>query len=218
MENNVINNYLSIQQNIKKNFKSQKNVNIISVSKTFPQEKILPLIKYGNIHFGENKVQEAQAKWIDFKKEYSHVKLHMIGKLQSNKAKNAVQLFDYIHTLDNQKLSDKLSEAEIKFHQKRKYFIQVNLGNENQKSGINMSLVDQFYTYCTKELNLNVIGLMAIPPQDNNTEKNFKELYELNISLGLEELSMGMSSDYIKALKYKATYLRIGSAIFGSRN
>jgi pyridoxal phosphate enzyme (YggS family) len=218
MENNVINNYLSIQQDIEKNFQSKKNVNIISVSKTFPQEKILPLIKYGNIHFGENKVQEAQAKWKDFKREYSHIKLHMIGKLQSNKAKNAIELFDYIHSLDNQKLSDKLSEAETKLNKKRKYFIQVNLGNENQKSGINISLVDQFFTYCTKELSLSIIGLMAIPPQDDNTDKNFKELYELNKSLGLNELSMGMSSDYIKAVKHNATYLRIGSAIFGSRN
>lgn len=181
-------------------------------------EKIFPLIKNGNIHFGENKVQEAIHKWTNIKKEYPKIKLHMIGKLQSNKASNAIKLFDYIHSLDNQKLADTLYKSEKKNNKKLKYFIQVNVGNENQKSGITTNSIDQFYNYCTKEINLDVIGLMAIPPIDGNEKKHFDFLYEANASLGLKELSIGMSNDYISALKSNATFLRIGSAIFGKRN
>jgi pyridoxal phosphate enzyme (YggS family) len=194
-----------------------KNVNIIAVSKTYPLENIQPLIDNGHQHFGENKVQEAISKWGSTKLKNNNLQLHMIGKLQSNKSKSAVKLFDYIHSLDNQKLADKLSLAEKEINKKLKYFIQINLGNEQQKSGINVSELDQFFTYCSKELNMNVIGLMSIPPNDNNTEKYFKYISELNYSLGLKQLSMGMSADYTIALKYKTTFLRIGSSIFGKR-
>ncbi len=193
-------------------------VNIIAVSKTFPFQHVEPLVKAGHIHFGENKVQEAIQKWTAPKKIYPNIKLHMIGKLQSNKAKNAVQLFDVIHSLDNQKLADVLSKNEKNLNKKINYFIQVNVGQEVQKSGIPYNLVDQFYDYCSKELNLNILGLMAIPPADDNEDKHFKLLNETNTSLGLNELSMGMSSDYQIALKHKATFLRIGSAIFGNRS
>ena len=193
-------------------------VNIIAVSKTFPFQHVEPLVKAGHIHFGENKVQEAIQKWTAPKKIYPNIKLHMIGKLQSNKAKNAVQLFDVIHSLDNQKLADVLSKNEKNLNKKINYFIQVNIGNEDQKSGIPLNEVDQFYTYCSSELKLNVVGLMAIPPNDSNTNKHFEILSEHNLSLNLPELSLGMSSDYLSALKYEATFLRIGSAIFGKRD
>ena len=218
MQNDVIKSYSSIQLNINKIKKADQEVKIISVSKTFSMEKILPLIKNGNIHFGENKVQEATHKWTNIKNEYPKIKLHMIGKLQSNKSSSAIKLFDYIHSLDNQKLADTLHKHEINNNKKLKYFIQVNVGNENQKSGITTNLIDQFYNYCTKEINLNVIGLMAIPPIDGNIAKHFNFLYEANASLGLTELSIGMSNDYVSAIKNNATYLRIGSAIFGKRN
>ena len=190
---------------------------IIAVSKTFSMNEILPLINHGHKHFGENKVQEADAKWKTVKKSNINIKLHMLGKLQSNKAKKAVELFDYIHSLDNQKLADTLSKAENDFNKKLNYFIQVNLGQETQKSGINVNELDNFYNYCVKEKKLNVIGLMAIPPNDGNQKKYFKYLYEINASLGLKELSMGMSADYLDAVKYNATFLRIGSSIFGER-
>lgn len=212
---NVINNYFSIQEYIK-NIKLS-NIKIISVSKTFKEEKILPLLNNGNIHFGENKVQEAQNKWPFLKKRFPNVKLHMIGKLQSNKAKKAIEIFDYIHSLDNQKLADVLSKEQNATGKKIKYFIQVNVGMESQKSGIQKELLSDFYSYCTNEKNLDVIGLMVIPPNDGNEEKYFKYICEANASLGLREISMGMSSDYKIALKYKATFLRIGSLIFGSR-
>ncbi len=178
----------------------------------------MPLIEHGNIHFGENKVQEAENKWKGVIKSNPSINLHMIGKLQSNKAKKAVELFNYIHSLDNKKLADELSKREKNLNKKLKYFIQVNIGSEDQKSGIPFNEVDQFYDYCTKNINLDVIGLMAIPPNDENIEINFKCLYEANLSLGLKELSMGMSNDYLKALKYNPTFLRIGSAIFGKRD
>tara|TARA_B110001450_G_scaffold209840_1_gene200874 strand:- start:22 stop:660 length:639 start_codon:yes stop_codon:yes gene_type:complete len=208
----IINNFNKIKSNI-----NNKNVKIIAVSKTFTIEHIKPLIDHGHLHFGENKVQEADSKWSLLKKDNKEIKLHLIGKLQSNKAKKAVELFDYIHSLDNKKLADMLSKNEKILNKNLKYFIQVNIGNENQKSGITFAQLDTFYTYCTKEKNLNVIGLMAIPPNDNNTKKYFQYLYETNTSLGLSELSMGMSSDYKLALEYHSTYLRIGSLIFGSR-
>ena len=178
----------------------------------------MPLIELGHSHFGENKVQEADTKWNQIKKEKENLQLHMLGKLQSNKAKQAVEIFDYIHSLDSQKLADVLSKRQNEINKSINYFIQVNIGNETQKSGIQYNEVDQFYSYCTKEKKMNVLGLMAIPPNDDNTEKYFKSLSELNSSLGLKELSMGMSSDYMKAINYKATYLRIGSAIFGERS
>ena len=202
---------------IKSNIHDSKT-NIIAVSKTFPIDLIKPLIDSGHTHFGENKVQEADFKWSDVKKTNKNIQLHMIGKLQSNKAKRAVELFDYIHSLDSVKLAKNLSKFENQINKKLKYFIQVNVGGEKQKSGIPTNEVDYFYTYCVKNLNLNIIGLMAIPPNDGNEEKHFKYLFESNSSLGLEHLSMGMSSDYEIALKYKATFLRIGSEIFGKRN
>ena len=193
-------------------------VKIVAVSKTFSLDHIMPLIEYGHVHFGENKVQEADFKWRQIKKEKSNLKLHMIGRLQSNKAKKAIEIFDYIHSVDSQKLADVLSKSQNAINKSVNYFIQVNLGNEKQKSGIPYNEVDKFYDYCTKENNMNVLGLMAIPPNDNNTDQYFKSLSELNLSLGLKELSIGMSSDYIKAINHKATYLRIGSLIFGERS
>ena len=191
---------------------------IVAVSKTFSLDHIMPLINYGHMHYGENKVQEAESKWSQIKKEKKDLKLHMIGKLQSNKAKKAVEIFDYIHSLDNQKLADILARNQKKINKSIKYFIQVNLGNETQKSGISYNEVDAFYNYCVKEKNLNVLGLMAIPPNDDKTEEYFKNISELNASLGLKNLSIGMSSDYMEAIKYKSTHLRIGSLIFGERS
>ena len=178
----------------------------------------MPLIDFGHDHFGENKVQEAVIKWSDIKKEKSNLKLHMIGKLQSNKAKKAVEIFDYIHSVDTQKLADVLSKSQNEAGKSLNYFIQVNIGNENQKSGLPYNEVDGFYSYCVKEKKMNVLGLMIIPPNDGNTEKYFQSISQLNSSLALKELSMGMSSDYSIAIKYNATFLRIGSAIFGERN
>ena len=195
-----------------------KGTKIVAVSKTFTLDHIMPLIQYGHDHFGENKVQEAEAKWSEIKKTKTNLKLHMIGKLQSNKAKKAIEVFDYIHSLDNQKLADNLSKFQISLNKSVSYFIQVNIGNEVQKSGIPYHEVDAFYNYCTMEKKMNVIGLMAIPPNDGKTDQYFKSLSELNLSLGLKELSMGMSSDYMKALNYKATFLRLGSSIFGDRS
>ena len=196
---------------------SQK-VNIIAVSKTFPIEHINPLIKHGHQHFGENKVQEALSKWIEIKRDNQNLKLHMIGKLQSNKAKDAVKLFDYIHSLDNQKLADSLAKHQLNLKKSLKYFIQVNIGNEMQKSGISVNELDPFYNYCKNEIDLNIIGLMVIPPNDNNPEKYFKSLHELNRSFALKELSMGMSADYIKAVDHGSTFVRVGSSIFGERS
>ncbi len=197
---------------------NNSNVKIIAVSKTFTYEHIKPLVDHGHIHFGENKVQEAQSKWFNVKKNNSNIVLHMIGKLQSNKAKEAVNLFDYIHSLDSQKLANVLAKHENTLQKKLKYFIQVNVGKEKQKSGIGIELLDDFYYYCTKELNINVVGLMAIPPNDGNESVYFKSLMELNKSLGLKELSMGMSGDFKEALKNEATFVRIGSSIFGNRD
>jgi len=214
--NTIIERFDKIKSNISK-INNNSSVKIVAVSKTFPLSHIMPLINYGHDHYGENKVQEADVKWRDIKKEKKNLKLHLIGKLQSNKAKRAVEIFDYIHSLDSQKLADVLSKSQNEINKSINYFIQVNIGNENQKSGIPYNEVDSFYNYCTKEKKMNVLGLMAIPPNDNNAEKYFKSLSELNASLALNELSMGMSSDYMDAIKYKATYLRIGSLIFGER-
>ena len=196
---------------------NNSNVKIIAVSKTFAYDHIEPLVEYGHVHFGENKVQEAQAKWSNIKITKPNIKLHMIGKLQSNKAKEAVNLFDYIHSLDNQKLAHLLAKHENDANKKLQYFIQVNVGKEKQKSGIGIELLDDFYYYCIKDLRINIIGLMALPPNDGNENIYFKNLMELNKSLGLKQLSLGMSGDYQEALKYEATYVRIGSSIFGNR-
>ena len=191
---------------------------IIAVSKTFSLDYIKALIDYGHYHFGENKVQEATAKWSNVIKENVNIKLHMIGKLQSNKAKDAVKLFHFIHSLDNQKLADMLAKHQKNLNKKLKYFIQVNLANEVQKSGIPLSELDAFYNYCKNEINLDVLGLMVIPPNDDNSKKYFKSLNDLNNSLALKELSMGMSADYIDAIHYGSTFIRVGSSIFGKRS
>ena len=202
---------MSIQDNLK------PNVKIIAVSKTFELAKIKPLIDHGHDHFGENKLQEAQLKWTETIKSNKSIKLHMIGKLQSNKAKKAVDLFHYIHSLDNQRLSDVLSKAEKEKNKRLNYFIQVNIGDEFQKSGISVKELPSFFKYCTTENNLNVIGLMVLPPQDKK-DNYFLKMQNLKNSLNLKELSMGMSSDYLDALNYGATYIRIGTSILGSRN
>ena len=214
---NIVESFSKINSNIKK-LNPKRLVNIIAVSKTFSLDYIMPLIDHGHIHFGENKVQEATAKWGSLKKEKKHLKLHMVGKLQSNKAKNAGELFDYIHSLDTQKLADVLSNYELNSGKNLKYFIQVNIGNELQKSGIPVSEIENFYNYCINEKKLDIQGLMVIPPNDNNTKKYFKTMNELNISLGLKELSMGMSSDYEDAVVNNSTFVRIGSLIFGKRS
>ena len=213
----IVERFNKIKSNIEK-VPSDTSRTIVAVSKTFSLDHIMPLIDYGHIHYGENKVQEADAKWSQIKNQKKNLKLHMIGKLQSNKAKKAVQIFDYIHSLDSQKLADVLSSSQENINKSIKYFIQVNLGNEIQKSGISYNEVDAFYNYCVKEKNLNVLGLMAIPPNDNKSDEYFKSISELNASLGLKELSIGMSSDYMEAINYKATHLRIGSSIFGERS
>ncbi len=198
--------------------KPVKPVNIIAVSKTFTLDHINPLISHGHLHFGENKVQEASVKWSDLKQKKKNLRLHMIGKLQSNKAKDAVKLFDYIHSVDNQKLADALSKHQLNLNKKLNYFIQVNIGNEIQKSGIPVSELEAFYNYCVNEINLKILGLMIIPPVNESAEKYFKSLAELNKTLALEHTSMGMSSDYIEAVKCGSTFVRIGSSIFGSRS
>ena len=213
----IIERFDKIKLNIAKSNPDQK-VSIIAVSKTFPLEYINPLVNYGHQHFGENKVQEAISKWAQIKKENKNLKLHMIGKLQSNKAKDAVKLFDYIHSLDNKKLADTLAKYQMSLKKNLNYFIQVNIGNEIQKSGIPVGELDQFYNYCKNEINLNILGLMVIPPNDNKPDKYFKSLYELNRSLALQELSMGMSADYLEAVKHGATFVRVGSSIFGERS
>tara|TARA_B100000676_G_C17950263_1_gene771628 strand:+ start:42 stop:692 length:651 start_codon:yes stop_codon:yes gene_type:complete len=213
----IIENFIKIKSNIDK-LQIKKKVNIVAISKTFPIDHIKPLVDYGHNHFGENKVQEALSKWQKLKKDNLKIKLHMVGKLQSNKAKDASIIFDYIHSLDTQKLADILAGCEKNNNKKLKYFIQVNLGNESQKSGILVNELEPFFNYCTKEKNLDVIGLMIIPPNDNNTIQYFKNINELNSSLGLKELSMGMSSDYKEAVIYGASFVRVGSLIFGERS
>ena len=215
--NNILESFNKIKSNINL-LQPAKPVNIVAISKTFALDHIKPLIDYGHTHFGENKVQEAISKWRDIKNDRKDLKLHMVGKLQSNKAKNAAEIFDYIHSLDSQKLADIFNACESKNSKKLKYFIQINIGNEAQKSGIPISEAESFYNYCSKENKLNILGLMIIPPNDDNTKKYFKSLDYLNNTLGLKELSMGMSNDYTDAIKNNATYIRIGSAIFGSRN
>ena len=215
--NIIVERFNKIKANIDE-IKSKKKINIVAISKTFDLNHIKPLIDYGHDHFGENKVQEALTKWKEIKSLKPNIKLHMVGKLQSNKAKNAVDIFDYIHSLDNQKLADILSKSQKNKNKSLKYFIQVNIGSELQKSGISVNELDSFYTYCTQEIKLNIVGLMVIPPNDGQTTKYFKSTEEINISFALNELSMGMSADYLEAIKYSATFVRIGSSIFGSRS
>ena len=190
---------------------------IIAVSKTFKLDKIKPLIEYGHLDYGENKVQEALDKWTDLKKKNLDIKLHLIGRLQTNKVKFALKIFDYIHSVDSEKLAKKIADEELKQNKKIKIFIQVNIGNEDQKSGANIKKLNDLYFYC-KKINLNIIGLMCIPPINENSTKYFREINLLNKDLKLPELSMGMSSDYLNATANSATYLRIGSSIFGERN
>ena len=213
-----INNLALINNQIKSKFGEIKNLNIIAVSKTFPFSEIEPLINNGHVHFGENKVQEAMQKWGNIKSSFKDLKLHMVGKLQTNKVKYAVTLFDYIHSLDNIKLAEKISIEQKRINKNLKIFIQVNLGNESQKSGIEKENLKNFYEKCTKELQLNIIGLMCLPPLEGAVSLYFKEMLELNKFIGLKDLSIGMSSDYIDAIDHGATFVRIGSKIFGNRS
>jgi pyridoxal phosphate enzyme (YggS family) len=216
---NTVQNLIEITDEIKLNLRDSNIVNlpkIIAVSKTFKIDKILPLIDYGHIDFGENKIQEAVDKWTEIKSKNKNIKLHMIGKLQTNKVKFAVKLFDYIHSVDSKKLAKKIADEQSKIDKKIKIFIQVNIGNEEQKSGINKNELEDLVSYC-KKINLDVIGLMCIPPADKDASVYFKEINLLNNSFDFNELSMGMSSDYIEASKNSASYLRIGSSIFGKR-
>ena len=218
---NTVKNLLDIENNIKINLDELNIYNypkIIAVSKTFKIDKILPLIEHGHIDFGENKVQEAIEKWSDLREKKTNIQLHMIGKLQTNKVRSAVKLFDYIHSVDSQKLADVLAKHQKSIDRNLNYFIQVNLGNEIQKSGIPVSELDAFHNYCKNEINLNVIGLMVIPPINQSAEKYFKSLNELNKTLSLENLSMGMSADYMEAIKHGSNFVRVGSSIFGSRS
>ncbi len=192
--------------------------NIIAVSKTFEMSKIMPLVGYGHIHFGENKIQESLDKWPRVKERYPKVKLHMLGKIQSNKSKFLFPLFDYIHSLDSLKLAKIISDLQVKQKIKPKIFIQVNIGNEIQKNGIKMENLESFYNECNKNLGLDIIGFMCLPPLDKKPSKYFKLMMELKLKHNVTDLSMGMSGDYIEAIKYKSTYLRIGSNIFGSRS
>jgi len=218
---NIVNNLLSIQSElkIKINNLNLKNYspNIIAVSKTFSIKDILPLINHGHIHFAENKVQEAIEKWTTLKNDFKHIQLHMIGKLQTNKVKYVVPLFDYIHSVDNIKLAKKISQEQTKNNKIVKLFIQINIGDEKQKNGILVDQLDLFYKKCTEDLKLNVIGLMCIPPNDNKSSTYFSKIQELVKKFDLKESSMGMSNDYMEAINYRATYLRIGSKIFGER-
>jgi pyridoxal phosphate enzyme (YggS family) len=213
---NSVKNLIYIEDLIKSKVNHDKLPKIIAVSKTFPIENILPLIDHGHLHYGENKVQEALDKWTDIKNINLNIKLHLIGRLQTNKVKFALKIFDYIHSLDNEKLANKISEEQEKHEKKPKIFIQVNIGNEDQKSGINKAKLGEFYKFC-KNLNLDIIGTMCIPPNDGNTVEYFSEMKDINQKLNFKDLSMGMSGDYLDAIKNSATYVRVGSKIFGSR-
>ena len=219
---NVVNNLLSIQNELKIKIKklnlNNYNPKIIAVSKTFSIKDIDPLIKHGHIHFGENKVQEAVEKWSNVKNEIKNIKLHMVGKLQTNKVKYVIPLFDYIHSLDNLKLAEKISKEQIKKNKIINLFIQINIGNEKQKSGILIEELDSFYKKCTEDLGLKIIGLMCLPPNEEKSSFYFDKMKQLTEKLCLKEISMGMSSDYLDAINFQTTYLRIGTKIFGDRN
>ena len=215
----IVQNLINIEDQLKSNLKDINILNlpkIIAVSKTFTLDTIYPLIDHGHLDFGENKVQEAIDKWSDIKIKKPNIKLHMVGKLQSNKVKLAVKLFDYIHSVDNEKLAKKILEEQNKINKKIKIFLQVNIGDESQKSGVNKSDLSQLVNYC-KDIGLDIIGLMCIPPININPEVYFKEMNKLNKSLSFSELSMGMSSDFLIAAKSNSTYIRVGSSIFGPR-
>jgi|TARA_B110000114_G_scaffold130141_1_gene136349 pyridoxal phosphate enzyme (YggS family) len=217
---NTVKNLIYIEHLIKSTINDLDNdklPKIIAVSKTFPLEKVLPLIEYGQLHYGENKVQEAVNKWTDIKNKNDNIKLHLIGKLQTNKVKFAIKVFDYIHSLDSEKLANKISVEQEKEDKKPKIFIQVNIGNEDQKSGIKKDRLFDFHKYCIN-LNLDIVGTMCIPPNDQNSESYFLEMKKINQKLNFKELSMGMSGDYLSAIKNRATYVRIGSKIFGDRD
>lgn len=212
-----IDNLISIQNILKNKIIHKDLPEIIAVSKTFPISEILPLINHGHEHYGENKVQESVEKWTDIKHDFKNIKLHMIGRLQTNKVKYVVPLFDYIHSLDSIKLAEKISKEQKKINKKLKIFIQINIGNENQKSGIGLENLNSFYEKCIKEFNLDIVGLMCLPPNVDENDKYFFEMKKLAAQIHVKELSMGMSSDYIQAAENGATFLRIGSNIFGSR-
>ncbi|MDB4192737.1 YggS family pyridoxal phosphate-dependent enzyme [Candidatus Pelagibacter sp.] len=213
----TVKNLIYIEDLIKSKVNDDNVPKIIAVSKTFPIENILPLIEHGHLHYGENKVQEALDKWTEVKKQNNIIKLHLIGRLQTNKVKLALRVFDYIHSLDSEKLAKKIADEQVKQEKKPKIFIQVNIGNEDQKSGIKQEKLFDFYKFC-KNLNLDIIGTMCIPPNDQNSEIFFSEMSKINEKLNFKELSMGMSGDYLAATKNNATYVRIGSKIFGIRD
>ena len=213
----TVENLINIESKIKSSLTNVKLSKIIAVSKTFDIDKIIPLIEHGHLHFGENKVQEAIDKWTVIKQKNSEIKLHMIGKLQTNKVKFAVKLFDYIHSVDSEKLAKKIAEEQQKINRKIKIFIQVNIGSENQKSGINKNKLNDLINF-SKKIGLDVVGLMCIPPLDKDPEIYFQEMLKLKESNNFNDLSMGMSSDYLEAVKYNSTFLRIGSSIFGKRS
>ena len=212
---NTLNNLISIQKEIQQ---INSNTKIIAVSKTFGIEKIKPIIDNNHIHFGENKVQEAIQKWSKIKEENKNINLHLIGKLQTNKVKYCLPLFDYIHSLDSIKLADKIANEQIKKNFEPKIFLQINIGEEDQKSGINYKDTESFYNKVKNDFNLNIIGLMCIPPNVSNTKKFFEKMKKISEKINLHELSMGMSNDYLEAARYSATFVRIGSKIFGPRN
>mgnify|MGYP001464738510 CR=1 FL=1 len=214
---NSVKNLIYIEDLIKSKANHDKLPKIIAVSKTFPIENILPLIDHGHLHYGENKVQEALDKWTDIKNQNNNIKLHLIGGLQSNKVKFALKIFDYIHSLDSEKLANKIADEQVKQGRRPKIFIQVNIGNENQKSGISKDKLVDFYKLCIN-LNLNIIGSMCIPPNDQKPENYFSQMRRINQGINFKELSMGMSGDYLDAVKNNTTYVRIGSKIFGTRD
>jgi pyridoxal phosphate enzyme (YggS family) len=217
---NTVKNLIYIEDLIKSKVNDEiadKLPKIIAVSKTFPIKNILPLIEHGHLHYGENKVQEALDKWTEIKIKNNNIKLHLIGKLQTNKVKFALKIFDYIHSLDSEKLATKIANEQVKQDKKPKIFIQVNIGDEDQKSGVQKERLVDFYKYC-KNLNLDIVGTMCIPPNDQNSENYFSEMNKINKNIDFKELSMGMSGDYLSAIKNNATYVRIGSKIFGNRD
>ena len=214
---NSVNNLISIQDTLKKEIKNLNQSKIIAVSKTFPIENIFPLINHGHEHYGENKVQEAIEKWTTIKQDFTNIKLHMIGKLQTNKVKYVIPLFDYIHSLDNMKLAEKISNEQIKMNKKLKIFIQINIGNEIQKNGIDIENLDNFYSKCKNDLGLDIVGLMCLPPKNNFSSDYFIKMKKLLEGINERELSMGMSNDFYDAAINGATFLRIGSKIFGER-
>jgi pyridoxal phosphate enzyme (YggS family) len=215
----IIDNLEGIKDKLKQlKFKNNHSPKVIAVSKTFSTKDVIPLVEYGHEHFGENKIQEALEKWPKIKENFPNIKLHMLGKIQSNKVKFLLPLFDYLHSLDSLKIAEKISLEEKKKNKKLKIFIQINIGNETQKSGINIEDLEQFYLTCVNEFNLNIVGLMCLPPSSSDPTKYFKLLKEISFKINLKELSMGMSNDYLDAAQCGATYLRIGSKIFGERS